>query len=201
MSGSYVDTAKVDLKYLNDVNDAEVGSNIASAVQARFAGVLGKLLQVTRDEALGLSDLAIGTLYGGVYQYVQFKAGSTVANARGQVVFYSSDADRGNYIVTPDPTTVLTGFAGITLNVVSKGNYGWIQYVGVATCLCKATVTDVTLNDPAFVVSDSSIGKVDANTVASITAAQLAVRIGTFWEAPANGGLKKVLLSGHYGNF
>jgi len=196
MSGSYVDTAKVDLKYLNDVNDAEAGSWIASAVQPRFGGVLGKILQLTDAEALRLSDIAIGTLFGGEYQYVLTKTGSTAAPARGTLAFWDTLANAGatGAVVTPDVTaTNITQVAGIYLSAPTKGNYCFIQVWGRATAKYLAAVTDTTIGDIVF-VDVTPTNTVDANTPAAATAAQQAKKIGIAYEAPANAGLKQIWL-------
>lgn len=172
---------------LNSINDSQPGSSFTSPTGGQpFAGIVGQCYQLSHANAQRQST----SLWGGVYQYVQFLAGTTASNARGQIVFYDTLANSKLYVVSPDPPTALSQVAGVTLNAVTKGNYGWIQIAGLATVLCKATVTDTTLGDVGFVVSDSSLGKVDANTPGSATAAQQAVKLGIFMEAPANAGLK-----------
>ena len=176
-----------------DVNDSQPGTSFVSPTGGQiWAGIVGQTWQINDANALIRSDTTISTLYGGIYQYVQFLSTSTAANAKGQIVFYSSVANRAGFIVTPDPTTALSQVAGVTLGAVTKGNYGIIQIAGLANVLCKATVTDTTAGDVGFVVSDSSIGKVDANTPASATAAQQAAKIGIFLDAPANAGFKRM---------
>jgi hypothetical protein len=178
---------------LQDISDSQPGTSFTSPTGGQpFAGLIGQCVQLNDPQALLHSDTTVSTLYGGVYQYVLFKSGSTAANAKGQIVFYSSVADRATFTVTPDPPAVVSWVAGVTLGAVTKGQYGWIQIAGLANVLCKATVTDTTAGDIGFVVSDSSIGKVDANLVGSVTAAQQAVKIGVFLDAPANAGFKRM---------
>lgn len=178
---------------LNSINDSQPGSSFTSPTgNPLYGGIVGQSYQLSYANAQKQSS----NLYGGIYLYVQFLSTSTASNARGQIVFWSTASNGDfNYVVTPDPTTALTQVAGVTLNAVTKGNYGFIQIAGLATVLCKASVTDTTAGDIGFVVSDSSLGKVDANVPGSATAAQQAVKLGIFREAPANGGLKQLWLA------
>lgn len=176
---------------LNSINDSQPGSSFVSPTGGQpFAGIVGQTYQLSNANAQRQST----SLWGGIYMYVQFLSTSTASNARGQIVFFDTLAHAKTYVVTPDPPTALTQVAGVTLNAVTKGNWGWIQIAGLATVLCKASVTDTTLGDIGFVVSDSSLGKVDANVSSSATAAQQALKLGIFMEAPANGGLKLLWL-------
>ena len=124
-------------KFLNDVNDAAAGGVIVTLP----AGVTGP--QVSQDlpgdrialddaTALALSDTAIGTLLGGVYMYV--KATSvTRAISRGCVAFFKT-ADLGtSYAVYSDvdPTAAHPSHvAGLFINTITSGNYGWILVAG-----------------------------------------------------------------------
>lgn len=191
---------RVNALYLNDVNDPSPGSILTSpsgSIVQPYTGQLGGKLSLDATAALSLSDSAINTLYGGVYMYVQFKAATTAANAKGQIVFWS---DIDNYVVTPDATSTNDSLiAGITLNVVSKGNYGFIQIAGKATVLFGT----VTKGAPAvgdLVIVDATpnpLGNVLADATA-ITSPTLKLIVGKAIEAPATGGLKLVLLSGAF---
>ena len=180
-------TAILTSALINTANDTQPGSSFTSPTGGQiYAGLIGQTVQLSEAMAQNYSSV----LHGGVYMYGQFLTGSSALNAKGQIVFYDTLAHAKSRIWTPDPPTALTQIAGVTLNAVTAGNFGFIQIAGLATVLCKATVTDTTLGDIGFVVSDSSLGKVDANTPGSATAAQQAVKIGKFYEAPANAGLK-----------
>jgi hypothetical protein len=194
MAGINTKIDRIAARFLNDVNDSAVGGLAISVIgSAPVLGQLGDILYLTAANAAVLSDSAIGTLYEGYYQYVRFLSTSSASNARGQVVLWS---DYENYVVTPDVTAALTGkIAGITLNTVTKGNYGWIQISGKATCLCKASVTDTTAGDIA-IVSQTPTNDVDgiADATAFATALLMKSLLGVFIEAPANGALKLVQL-------
>src|SRR6516164_4282691 len=120
---------------LNGGTGDPVPGNPAAAtsglISIPYDGQLGKRYVVSgiatgsMPESLRLSATGVGTLYGGIYQYVLFIAGATAANVRGQIVFWS---DVTVPSVTGDVTSATQGLiAGITLAPIAKGNYGWIQ--------------------------------------------------------------------------
>lgn len=135
---------QIPSRKLNDVNDPNPGvivstANVSGSIIQPYPGQVGKRLVCSYQTALALSDTAIGTLYEGIYQYVQFLSTESAAAVRGQLVYWS---DYDNYIVTTDiaTTTNKSGlFAGVILNVVTAGNYGYIQIAGKASVLFKAT--------------------------------------------------------------
>jgi hypothetical protein len=127
--------------YLDLTDDAYIGSGSSTGTGAQpYPGQLGAIMTLSEAEANKRGSVL--TLHSGLYQYVQFKAASSASNAAGQVMFWST---RASYIVTPDATAPLTGsIAGIALNAVTKGNYGWIQIGGVANVKFKASLTAAT---------------------------------------------------------
>jgi hypothetical protein len=137
--------------FLNTVDDADIGQVVASPTGlSRFKGFLG---------TIGVWDTSnirwkTNRLYGGYYQYVKFKAGTTNANARGQIVYWD---DVDDYIVTPDAPADARDIAGVTLNAVTKGNYGWIQVAGLAGCLMRSSVTSTTIGNLVVVVDDDVV--------------------------------------------
>ena len=194
---------------LNTVNDPVIGGLLSSGTGlSPRAGQLGKKVQMTQDEAYAryynklINGVTNPQLYAGVYQYVQFKAGSTASNAQGQVVFWETAANSGleNYVVTPDAPTVPSMIAGITLNAVTKGNYGWIQIAGEASVLFKTGITkgspvagdlvvlDLTPSNTADVLADAT----------NLTSVQARVIIGKAYDAPVQTTIKRVLLA--FGN-
>jgi hypothetical protein len=197
----------VSTGFLNTVNDPVIGGLVSSGTGlSPRAGQLGKKGHMSQDEAYNRYNGQSPQLYGGVYQYVQFYLSSTAANAQGQVVFWRpasttlSAAGLESFIVTPDAPTVPSMIAGITLNAVTKGNYGWIQIAGLATvkfcaAISKTTpvvgdlvVLDLTPTDTADVLADAT----------GITSVQARVIIGKAYDAPVSAGLKRVLLA--FGN-
>lgn len=140
-------------KKLNDVNDASAGGVIVSLP----SGVTGPQVSQTMPgdrivlddaTALALSDTSVGTLYGGIYEYVGTLSTSTATPAVGTICFWPlANLPSGatpSYIGTADaqPTAALPAYiAGVFINAVTKGNYGWIQVAGFATALFDSTLT------------------------------------------------------------
>lgn len=139
---------------LNDVNDPSPGNiistaNVSGSIIQPFAGQVGKRLVLTAAMAAKLSDTAVGTLYEGIYQYVKFSGG---AGARGGLVYWNvgtsisiSNGPYENYDVTPTPAA--TGqipwpIAGVALNTVTSGNYGYIQIAGKASVKFRNPITN-----------------------------------------------------------
>jgi hypothetical protein len=188
---------RVAARFLNDVNDAAIGgSSPPLLISQPVGGQLGDHAYLSAAQALQLSDPAVGTLYEGLYQYVQMDpAAVATGTVRGGLVFWK---DFENYIVSIDAPAVsnLSLCAGVALNVVAKGNYGWIQTAGKASVLFAAVVTDATAGD--LVIVDQTPGKV-ANTIADATAMLGKLNrsaIGTAITAPANNTVSLVLLKG-----
>src|SRR5438477_614882 len=76
---------------LNDVNDSVAGGSVAGGTGfPMYGGLLGVRIALSAAEALALSDTTVGTLYGGIYQYVRFLTGATQAPARGNVAFWAT---------------------------------------------------------------------------------------------------------------
>lgn len=168
------------------VNDSQPGGPSTDGL-GRCPGMVGQVIELSE---VGAQQMA-STLHAGKYQYVQFQSGSTNSNARGQVVEFATAAKEEVFIVNPDPTTAgLARPAGIALGAVTKGNYGFIQVEGLATVLCKASVTTTTDGTIGVYVSDT-VGAVDSLADATTTTnLQIKAVLGTFAEAPANGALK-----------
>lgn len=163
-----------------------------------FAGVvgqLGKIAAYTTQEIAALSKSSVGTLYGGLYQVVKFKSGTSASNARGQLVFWSTP---GSFEVTPDATSALEGaIAGVTLNAVTKGNYGIIQVAGIASVLFRASVTDKTAGNLVIQLTTTATADAIAESTGSYISGGvkgLKNIIGTAYEAPSDGGITRVWL-------
>lgn len=132
---------RVSTGYLNTVNDTVPGGTSSgmsgSSVPAKFAGQLGKFLTVSQEQIALLTNTSIGTLYGGVYQYVQFNSsGSTPAPEIGQALFWDNAEDPESFIVTDtDTTTSVCTPAGVYIGGIEDGNYGFIQVAGLCEVL------------------------------------------------------------------
>jgi hypothetical protein len=193
-------------KFLNDVNDAAQGGVIVSVPSgapspAVSQDIPGDRIVLDDATALALSDTAIGTLFGGVYQYVQFKT-TTRAAVRGGIVF-NKLADIGTaYTVygDADPSTAVpTHIAGILINVLTANNYGWIQVAGAASILFdSATLTaNADGNWVTAKVSATTASTADVGAVAGVVT--LAALLGVAYGLPTSAVVSTVMLT--RGNF
>jgi hypothetical protein len=193
-------------RFLNDVNDATSGGAIVSLP----SGITGPAVSATQPgdrivlddvTALALSDTAVGTLWGGVYMYVGTLATATAAPAIGTIAFWRSNELPGgatqSYVATSDaaPTTAIPVYiAGIFINAITKGNFGWIQVAGTANVLPDSALTAATAGAWASAkVSAAVASTADAGAVIGVVTlpAQLGVWIGT----PVASTLNKCILT------
>lgn len=96
-------------------------------------------------DALALSNTNIGTLYGGMYQYVTTYSAAVGAATIHRGCFWRIASADNSYTVTPDESgTQGANFgAGVFINTLTAGNSWWIQTAGKATLLFRATLTGV----------------------------------------------------------
>jgi hypothetical protein len=181
-------------KYLNDVNDALQGGQLTSmptGFQQFQQNVPGDRIILDDTTAYALSDTTVGTLYGGIYMYVNTLSSSTASPAVGSIAFFTgasvgSTAASGGpsvqYQVTADAqatTTLPAMIAGIFINAVTKGNLGWIQVAGVAGVLFDSTVSSTVLGSLVVAKASASVASTaDNTTVTNPTAAVVAAVIG-----------------------
>jgi len=138
---------------LNTVNDAVPGAIVASVTGGQaYQGQLGQKLVLGPDEVRYSS--AIGTLYGGVYQYVRFASGATAAPARGLIAFWDLSVAENLYQITNDENGAggVNVWAGIVLSAVTRGNYGWIQTEGKVYVQFRTLITAAipAIGDPVY---------------------------------------------------
>jgi hypothetical protein len=200
---------RIVARYLNDVNDAAPGVPVSTAqasgsiIQPYF-GMVGKRLVCTYAMANDLSDTTIGQLYEGIYQYVQTRAGSTAAPARGALCYWD---DYENYIVSPDVSASATNpfighgpgansglFAGVYLSAPTKGNYCFIQIAGKASVLFKQTITNTTPAAGDFILSDGTTSATadDTTQSTSVTMALAKLILGVALTTPSNNQVSAV---------
>ena len=169
-------------RYLNDVNDATQGGITVGVPAGAPAPAVSQTLPGDRmvlDDAtaLALSDTAVGTLYGGIYMYAQYKT-TTRAAVLGGIAFYKQ-ADVGtNYIVYGDaqPATATPSFiAGIFISAPTANNFCWIQIAGVASVLFDSSVTATTVGSNVSAKVSSTVASTadNAATVSQMTVACL----------------------------
>jgi hypothetical protein len=169
-----------DLKYPKYINagngDSALGgelTGVPSAIGAsQGSGVRpGDRIILGHADALALSDTSnVGTLYGGLYQYVKMYLSSTAASVRGKLAFryttLNTNAEDQLHQVTADESMGqgVNCRAGVFINVLTKGNYGWIQIAGKVTLFFKASLTGTAADGVgvyAAAVGSGEPGKVD----------------------------------------
>jgi hypothetical protein len=180
-------------KYLNDVNDSLQGGQLTT-MPTGFSqyqqNIPGDRIILDDTTAYALSDTAVGTLYGGIYMYVNV-TWTTTAAAVGGIAFFTgasvgSAAASGGpstaYQVTGDAqatTTLPAMIAGIFINAITKANLGWIQVAGVAGVLFDSTITSTVLGSLVVAKATAVVASTaDNTTTTTITAALAAAIIG-----------------------
>ena len=184
---------------LNKADDAAIGQSVSSGTGAqRFLGQLGAKLYLGPSEVR--YDSATGTLYGGIYQYVQTKAASTIAPARGLLCYWVA-ATPSSYVVTPDDQGGTADIAGVYLNAPTKGNYCWIQIAGVASVKCIASLTRTAgIGDVGIAVAATAdVDNIDSND--ALNGDNVNAIACIFIEAPSNGAIKLARLWAPRWNF
>jgi hypothetical protein len=102
---------------------------------AQYQGVVGS--RIALDSQTIKSTASIGTLFGGIYQYV-FMTYTTTQPIRGAAVFWDLSVGEAVYQVNGDakPTAAIpTLVAGVALVTWVKNTYYWMQIAGRASCL------------------------------------------------------------------
>jgi hypothetical protein len=185
---------------LNDINDAVAGGQASISGAATYAAQLGARVWLDGNAGGVRYDTAVGTLYGGCFQYVRLYASASAAVTVGRPAVWAYDQLTTcfeNYTVTTDGNSALrTGrIAGIFLNVITAGYYGWIQTKGKVKV--KFTTLTGTPVDGDLVYLDASSGlALNANDGVTVTTTILKALIGVALGAPTTGGTTLVLLRG-----
>ena len=177
---------------LNTVNDTVIGGQPGLGSTSKFGGQLGKMLAVPQEQIAQMYASSIGTLYAGVYQYVQFNLGDTVPVV-GQAAYWLSGSGVGSFIVSTDSNggaTVTPQPAGIFISVPTAGNYCFIQKAGIATVKYKNGLTIAAAT--GITVIAGADGLADTITAAGSVVPNV---IGTAWTLPVSNGLATVSLS------
>lgn len=162
--------------------------------------VQGDYFDLTNAEALQLSRTATATLYGGRYRYVKVDSGATAANVKtGTIGLMPSLAAIGNGTSVASPSeNVVTSydqgiFAGmrpvVFLNVITPGNYGFVQELGIATVLGTTTLQKAT-PAPGDLINAATSGLVDDPTTQTMGP----LFIGKAIDLPKNATLFRVQL-------
>lgn len=120
-------------------------------------------------------DATVGTLFEGVYQYVQTYSGDANFYSLGKLVFWRDRSQAQVTIVDTNTAEV----AGVIINTtITPGKWAFIQSVGEGG---RATI-NIGASNPAFgdiaFVAGGGTSVANSATVAAITATQLARRLG-----------------------
>ena len=132
-------------------------------------------------------------------------SGATAANIfTGAAAYFLDTATGGGansgsagYVVTDSAHALSVNlFAGVFLNAITPGNFGFIQIGGKATAKYTAAVTDATVGD-IVVAAGATAGTFDAIAAATaVTDAVLAKWVGIAIQLPVNASLKTIQLNG-----
>jgi len=203
---------RLTAKFLNDVNDSASGGAVVSVPAGAPSPQVSQLQpgdRIVLDDAtaLALSDTAVGTLYGGVYMYAGTLSGATASYVRGKIAFYRSNELPGGatqgYIVTSDanPTTAVPGYiAGVFINALTAGNFGWIQVAGTASVFFDATLTaSASAATVSAKVSASAGTPSAADAGVALTTTTLAFVLGVAIGSPISSTISSVIIT--RGNF
>lgn len=124
-----------------------VGGQLSTAPSGLVASqgmqdIPGDRMMLDAADALALSDTDIGTLYGGLYQFVHVEENPTATATRGRLAFWSDeDAGPGDYDVSPDEDDFI---AGVFINTLTDNYYWWIQIAGQVDAFFVSTLSVAT---------------------------------------------------------
>lgn len=189
---------RVSTGKLNTVDDSVVANAGSIGSRSRFGGQLGKKVFID-DESIGMmTDTTVGTLYTGLYQYVRLAAASS-SPAVGNIVFWDQSASLASFQVTMDPASELsvplTGqiVAGIALNAITAGNYGFIFVgYGIVDVLFAASITGTKQVGRPVYCSASTPNRADVIDTDPSTTPIWNQYLGVALEAPANSTLSQI---------
>lgn len=184
-------TSRVNPLKLNDVNDSVAGGVLTSGTgTALTLGQLGKTVEFADANEI-FYDSSVGTLYPGKYQYVKTYASSSASPARGLIAFWYGDPT--NYVVTPDAQD--GEIAGIYINALTKGYYGYIQIEGIASVKFDSSQSQATPAVKDLVVQKSTANTADALIDSTTVTAGIAKRVlGIAYDAPVANTISRVEL-------
>jgi hypothetical protein len=191
---------------LNAANDTSASYNVDLRTGLALQGgnlVQGNYFDLTNEEANNLSYKTNGILYAGRYRRVQVDSGATAANVKtGTIGLMPSLAVVGlNPLGTKNPPiNIVTSYDQaignstsihpvVFLNTVTPGNYCFVQELGIASVLGKASLQNAT---PALgdLINSAATGLVDDPTTQTASG----VYIGRAIDLPKAGGLFRVIL-------
>lgn len=151
---------RVSTGLLNTVNDTVIANQSGITGASKFGGQLGKMLTVSQEQIAQMFDASVGTLFGGVYQYVQLSESlGTPQPEIGQALFWDQSAGAvGDFIVTDtDGTTAVPQVAGVYIGGPEAGNYGFIQIAGPVMALFAGALTNAAQTGQGLTVTAAGL--------------------------------------------
>lgn len=156
--------------YLNGGHGDSVVGGAISGVPASIGAtqgiqdIPGDRLVLGMSDALAMSNTTVGTLYGGVYQYITMLSTSVLSAVIGAACFWvtaTGTATSDSYTVTADETQAegANYKAGVFINVITKGYSAYIQIAGMVNALFTTPLTGTgAAGAQAFVAADGAGG-------------------------------------------
>lgn len=151
---------------------------------------LGDFFDLTEQEANTLSNTSTGILHAGRYRRVQVDSGATASNVKtGTIGYMVAGGQPQLNLVTSYDKGIVGAHSVVFLNAITPGNYGFVQELGVATCLCGSSITKAGPNT-GDICNATTNGVVDDPTSQNVIGATL----GIFLDPPNPSTLCRVLL-------
>jgi hypothetical protein len=124
----------------------------------------GDYFDITEGEANRASYTTNGTLHAGRYRRVQADSGATASNIKVGTIGYMVAGGQPQLNLVTSYDKAIVGAHPVTfLNIVTPGNWCFVQELGVMTCLCGATLTKASPNTGDLVQS-TTLGVIDDPT-------------------------------------
>jgi hypothetical protein len=197
---------------INAANDTSASgfTDLRTGLPVNAGGLnIGDYFDVTNKEAAIASFTTNGLLYAGRYRRVLVDSGATAANIKtgtiGIMPSLAAIIADGDPLGKPTENIVTSYDQGIGsasairpvvfLNVVTPGNYCFVQELGIATVLGKSGLTNATPAVQDVIVSATS-GLVDDPTQStSLTYALQKLILGVAIDLPISNGKFRIQLS------
>lgn len=193
---------RVTVGMMNRVMDPAIGMTTLplGPGTGKYASQLGSEMELGTADAATMSDPAIGTLFGGTYRYVRFRA-ADLANTfkRGMLVFLDSAAE--HQVTSTEALATAYGIAGVVINptagqyAVVPGNYGWIFIGGGKVAMqwkAALTVAAAVGLQAQWSAAGAGADNGTVDTLAVATGVSMAKYIGQAESLPVAGGITNV---------
>ncbi len=129
---------------INAANDTSASgmTDVRTGLPYNVGGLnVGDWFDLTEAEANALSYLTNGTLHAGRYRRVQVDSGATASNVKtGTIGLMVAGLQPNLNVMTSYDKGIVGAHPVVFLNVVTPGNYCFVQEDGVFTVLCGTTL-------------------------------------------------------------